>query len=204
MNDRQVGLEAPCLRCASFNGRKCGVGKVGRCQYVASGRWPRHKNGTIRIANDMFRSVAQNVRTVVIDLPSDDYDSCADAFGGTEYPCVDRALFDLYSRLGRFPGCHRSNALQKSVANCSLQLGALQSVVKMQLGKQGPHGKDFGEDMTDRKFDVVGTRKGVRLKKEIIGPMIETDRGKYRSFDLKHDFLFPEKCSERAPCHSSR
>jgi hypothetical protein len=73
----------------------------------------------------------------------------------------------------------------------------------MQLGKQGPHSKDLGEDMADKKFDIVGTRKGVRLTKEIIGSIIEIYSGKNWSFDLKHDFLLPEKWSEHAPCHSS-
>ena len=82
---------------------------------------------------------------------------------------MHRTLFDLDPCFGRLPIRHRSNAFQKSVANRSLQLGALQGVVKMQLRKQGPYGKDLGEDMTDGKFDVAGTRKSVRLAKEIIG-----------------------------------
>ena len=203
MKDGQIGLASPCLGCAGFNGRKCGVGKVGRCQYLSRRRGPRHKNGTMRIANDMLRSVAQNMETPGIDFPSDDHGSCSDAFGGTEYSCVHRALFDLNPCLGRFPIYHRSNAFQKSIANRTLQLGALQSVVKMQLRKQGPHSKDLGQDVTDGKFDVVGMRKGVRLTKEIIGSIIEIHRGKNWTFDLKHDVLVSEKVSEQAPYHSS-
>ena len=152
-------------------------------------RGPRHKDGTMRIANDMLRSVAENVQPLVIDLSPDDHGPCSDAFGGTEYSRMHRALFDLDLCLGRLPSCHRSNALQKSVANRSLKPGALQSVVKMQLRKQGPHGKDLGEDMTDGKFDVVGTRKGVSLTKEFSGSISEIHRGKDWTFDLKHDFL---------------
>jgi hypothetical protein len=142
----------------------------------------------MRIANDMLRGVARNVQAPVIDLPPDDHGSCSDASGGTEYSRMHRALFDLDPGLGRLPICHRSNAFQKGVANRSFKPGALQGVVKMQLRKQGPYGKDLGEDVTDRKSDLVGTRKGVRLTKEIIGSIVEIHRNKYRAFDLKHDF----------------
>jgi hypothetical protein len=50
--------------------------------------------------------------------------------------------------------------------------------------------------MTDSKFDVVGTRKGVSLTKGLIGSIIEIHRSKNWAFDLKHDFLFSEKVSE--------
>ena len=155
MNDSKVGLAVPCLSCARFNGRECGIGKVGRCQYLSRRRGPRHKNGTIRIANDMLRSAAQNVQTLVIDLSPDDHGSCPDVIGSPEYSRVHRTLFNLDLYLGRLPSRHRSNALQKSVADRSLQIIELQSVVKMQLRKQGPHSKNLGKDMTDRKFDVV-------------------------------------------------
>jgi|GEM_PF-6540950 len=65
----------------------------------------------------------------------------------------------------------------------------------MQLRKQGPHGKDLGKDMTDGKFDVVGTRKGVRLTKKFIGSIIKIHRGKNWAFDLKHDFLTSDQPS---------
>jgi hypothetical protein len=58
----------------------------------------------------------------------------------------------------------------------------------MQLREQGLHGKNLGEDMADRKLDVVGARKSVRLAKDNIGSMIEIYRGKNWSFDLEHDF----------------
>jgi|GEM_PF-5961168 len=95
MNDRQVGLAAPCLGGARFHGRKCGVGKVGRYQYLSRRRGPRHKDGTMRIANDMLRSVAQNAQTPMFDLSPDDHSPCSDAFGSTEYSRMHRALFDL-------------------------------------------------------------------------------------------------------------
>jgi hypothetical protein len=134
---------------------ECGVGKVGRCQYLSLWRVPRHKNGTIRIANDMLRRAAQNVQALVIDLSPDDHGSCPDAFGSPEYSRVHRTLLNLDLYLGRLPSRNRSNALQKSVADPSLQLREFQSIVKMQLRIQGPHSKNLGEDMTDRKFDVV-------------------------------------------------
>jgi hypothetical protein len=66
----------------------------------------------------------------------------------------------------------------------------------MQLRKQGPHCKNFGKDMTDRKLDLVGTRKGVRLTKEFLGSFVEIHRSKNWTFDLKHDFLFSLKASK--------
>ena len=35
MNDSKVGLSVSCLSCARFKSRECGVGKVGRCQYLS-------------------------------------------------------------------------------------------------------------------------------------------------------------------------
>ena len=103
----------------------------------------------------MLRSVAQNVQTALIDRSPDDHGSCPDIIGSPEYSRVHRTLLNLNFYLGRLPIRHRSNALQKSIADCSLQIIELQSIVKMQLRKQGPHCKNFGEDMTDRKFDLV-------------------------------------------------
>jgi hypothetical protein len=143
----------------------------------------------------MLRSTAQNVPARVIDFPPDDHDSCPDVFGSPEYSRMHRTLFNLYFYLGRLPSRHRSSALQESVADRSLKLRELQGVVEMQLRKQGSHSEDLGEDMTDRKFDVVGTRKGVRLTKKLIGSHIEIHRSKNWTFDLKHDFLFSEKVS---------
>jgi hypothetical protein len=190
MNDSKVSPAVPCLSCARFNGRECGIGKIGRCQYLSRRRWPGHKNWTMRIANNMLRSAAQNVQTLVIDLSPDDHGSCPDIIGSPEYSRVHRTLFNLDLRLGRHPTRHRSNTLQESIADRSLQIIELQSVVEMQLRKQRPHSKDLGEDMTDRESEVVGTRKGVRLTKEIIGSFVEIHSSENRTFDLKHDSLF--------------
>jgi hypothetical protein len=195
MNDSKVSLAVPCLGCSRFNGWEGGIGKVGRCQYLSRRRGPHHKNWTIRIANNMLRSAAKNVRTAVIDLSPDDHGSCPDIFGSPEYSRMHRTLFNLDFYLGRLPSRHRSNALQKSVADRSLQIIELQSVLKMQLRKQGPHSKDLGEDMTDSKFDAVRTCEGVRLTKEIIGSFIEIHRSKNRTFDLKQNFLLSEEAS---------
>jgi hypothetical protein len=121
----------------------------------------------------MLRSVARRAQTPVIDLSPDDHGSCPDIISGPEYSRVHRTLFNLDLYLGRHPSRHRSNTLQESIADRSLQIIELQSVVEMQLRKQRPHSKDLGEDMTDREFDVVRTRKGVRLTKEIIGSFVE-------------------------------
>jgi hypothetical protein len=144
----------------------------------------------------MLRSAAWIVQTIVIDLSSDDHGSCPDVFGGPEYSCMHRSLFYLDLYLGRFPSRHRSNALQKRVADGSLQIIELQSVVKMQLRKQGLHSEDLGEDMTDKKFNMVRARNGIRLTKELFGSFIEIHRSKNWALDLKHDFLFSEKVGE--------
>ena len=54
---------------------------------------------------------------------------------------MHRTLFNLVSYLGRLPSRHRSNSRQKSVADRSLQIREFQSIVKMQLRKQGPHSR---------------------------------------------------------------
>jgi hypothetical protein len=110
MNYSKVGLSVLCFSRARFNGRECGVGKVGCGQYLSRRRGPRHKNRTLRIANDMIRSAAQNVQTAVIKLSPDDHGSCPDVFGSPEYPRVHRALFNLDFYLGWFPTRHRTNA----------------------------------------------------------------------------------------------
>ena len=91
----------------------------------------------------------------MIDLSPDDHGSGPDIFGSPEYSRVNRTLFNLDLNFGRLPSGHRSNALQKSVADRSLQIIGLQRVIKMQLGKQRPNCKNFGKDMTDMKFNLV-------------------------------------------------
>jgi hypothetical protein len=193
MKDSKISLSVPCLRCARFNGRDCEVGKIGCCQYLSRGRGARHKNWTFRIANNMLRSATQNMQPHVIDFPSYDHGPCPNVVGNPEYSCMHRALLNLNFYLRRFPVRHRLNSLQKSIPDRSLEIIKLQSVVKMQLRKQRPHGKYFGKDMTDRKLDLVGTRKGVRLSEKFIGCFIEIHCSKNWALNLKHNFLFSER-----------
>ena len=88
----------------------------------------------------MFRSTAEKVTPLGIALSSDDHGACPDVIGSPEYSRVHRSLFNLDLYFGRLPIRHRSNALQKSIANRGLQIVGLQRVIKMQMRKQGPHG----------------------------------------------------------------
>jgi hypothetical protein len=67
----------------------------------------------------------------VIDLPPHDHDCCPDVISSPEYACVHGTLFNLDLYLGRFPTRHCSNALQKRVADRSLQIIELQRVVRL-------------------------------------------------------------------------
>ena len=81
----------------------------------------------------MLCSAAQNMQAAVINLTPDDYGSGPDVIGSPEYSRVHRPLFNLNLYFRRLSIRHRSNALQKSVADCGLQILEFQSVAKMQL-----------------------------------------------------------------------
>jgi hypothetical protein len=104
----------------------------------------------------MLRGSAQKMPPLVIALPPDDHGACSDSIGRPENSRVNRSLFNLDLYFGRRPIRHRSNALQKSVANQSLQIVELQRVFKIQLGEQGAHCKYFRKDMTDKKLNLIG------------------------------------------------
>lgn len=125
------------FRSSAFFAPASTAGRVGSEKSVAASIFPAGEGRDTRTGQFAWRTTCSADpprRYLPLGSPfPDDHGVCSDSIDRPENSRVNRSLFDLDLYFGRLPIRHRSNALQKSVANRSLQIGELQRVFMIQL-----------------------------------------------------------------------